>query len=139
VLRSLIVIALAALLLWALCVGALYISGRRGEARAVATFLPDCLVFVRRLLADPALPRSRKLALLALLAYLALPIDLIPDFLPVVGQLDDAILVALTLRFIFRSAPPGRLAELWPGSPAGLAVISRLAASDRRGLRASLD
>ncbi|HSC22020.1 MAG TPA: YkvA family protein [Solirubrobacterales bacterium] len=138
-LRSLLAIALAALLLWALYVNALYISGRRGEARALATFLPDCLVLARRLLADPALPRSSKVALLALLAYLALPLDLVPDFLPVVGQLDDAILVALTLRFIFRSAPPGRLAELWTGSPAGLAVISRLAASDRRSLRASLD
>jgi uncharacterized membrane protein YkvA (DUF1232 family) len=126
VLRSLLVVALAALLLWGLCLGALCISGRRGAARALATFLPDCLVLVRRLLADPALPRSRKLALLGLLAYLALPIDLVPDFLPGIGQLDDAILVALTLRFVLGGARPARLSELWPGPPEGLAAISRL-------------
>ena len=125
-LRSLLILALAAVLLWALCLTALYISGRRDAARALATFLPDSLVLVRRLLADPTLPRSRKLALIALLAYLALPIDLVPDFLPVVGQLDDAILAALTLRYVLRGASAARLAELWPGPPEGLAVITRL-------------
>jgi uncharacterized membrane protein YkvA (DUF1232 family) len=88
------------------------------------------LILVQRLLRDPALPRSRKLALWALLAYLALPIDLVPDFLPVIGVLDDAILAALALRFVLRGAPAGRLAELWPGPPEGLAVVSRLAATD---------
>jgi uncharacterized membrane protein YkvA (DUF1232 family) len=127
VLRSLLIFALAALLLWAVCLAALYVSGRRGAARALATFLPDSLVLVRRLLADRSLPRARKLALMALLAYLALPIDLVPDFLPVVGLLDDAILTALTLRFVLRGATAGRLAELWAGPPEGLAVISRLA------------
>jgi uncharacterized membrane protein YkvA (DUF1232 family) len=127
VLRSLLVFALAALLLWALCLAALYLSGRRGAARALATFLPDTVLLVRRLLADPDLPRSRKLALAALLAYLALPLDLVPDFLPVIGQLDDALLAALTLRFVLRGAPAHRLAELWPGPAEGLAVISSLA------------
>jgi uncharacterized membrane protein YkvA (DUF1232 family) len=132
VLRSLLILALAALLLWVACIAALYISGRRSAARALATFLPDSIVLVRRLLADPALPRSRKLALMALLAYLALPFDLVPDFLPVIGLLDDAILTALTLRFVLRGAPTAHLAELWPGSPEGLKVIHRLAATDKR-------
>lgn len=131
-LRSLLILALAAILLWALCLAALYLSGRRSAVRALATFLPDSLILVGRLLADPALPRSRKLALMALLGYLALPIDLVPDFLPVVGQLDDAILAAVTLRFVLRGAAPARLAELWPGSPEGLRVILRLTAADRR-------
>lgn len=128
-LRSFLILALVALLLWALSLVALYLAGKRGAARSLATFLPDSLILVHRLLRDPALPRSRKLALWALLAYLALPIDLVPDFLPVVGLLDDAILAALTLRFVLRGAPSRRLAELWPGSPEGLAVISRLVAA----------
>lgn len=126
-LRSLLILALAALLVWAIALAALYVAGRRETARALATFLPDSLVLVKRLLREPALPRSRKLALWALLAYLALPIDLVPDFLPVVGLLDDAILSALTLRFVLRGTTTARLAELWPGPPEGLAVISRLA------------
>lgn len=126
-LRSLLIFALAALLLWAIALAALYAAGRRDLARALATFLPDSLVLVRRLLGDPAMPRSRKLALWALLAYLALPIDLVPDFLPILGQLDDAILAALTIRFVLRGASTDRLAELWPGPPEGLVVISRLA------------
>jgi uncharacterized membrane protein YkvA (DUF1232 family) len=133
VLRALLIAALVALLLWALGVAVLYLAGRRGAARAIATFLPDSLVLVQRLLRDPTVPRSRKLALWALLGYLALPLDLVPDFLPVVGALDDAILAALTLRFVLRGASPTRLAELWPGSPEGLAMISRLAATGPRG------
>jgi uncharacterized membrane protein YkvA (DUF1232 family) len=118
-----------ALLLWALGLLALYVAGKRGSARALATFLPDSLILVRRLLRTPALPRSRKLALWGLLAYLALPVDLVPDFLPLVGLLDDAILAALALRFVLRGASSSRLAELWPGPPEGLAVLSRLAAT----------
>lgn len=113
--------------LWALVVVVFLLAGRRDAARAVATFLPDCLILVRRLLGDRRVPRSRKLALWVLLGYLALPFDLIPDFLLVIGQLDDAILAAAVLRFALRGTGPARLAELWPGSPDGLAVISRLA------------
>jgi len=128
VLRSVLILALGVFLLWALALAALYIAGRRDAARTLATFLPDSLVLVKRLLRDPALPRSRKVALWVLLAYLALPIDLVPDFLPGIGLLDDAILVALTIRFVLRGTTTARLAELWPGPPEGLTVISRLAA-----------
>ncbi|MGN6257893.1 MAG: YkvA family protein [Solirubrobacterales bacterium] len=95
--------------------------------RSLATFLPDVLILVRRLLGDPQVPRSRKLALGALLAYLALPFDLVPDFIPVVGYLDDAIIAALALRFALRGLDAAQLAEMWPGSTEGLAVISHLA------------
>lgn len=122
----LLTLAIAAIL-WALAIVVLLIAGRRGAARALAAFIPDSLILVRRLLGDPSVPRSRKLALWTLLAYLALPFDLVPDFLPVIGQLDDVIVAALVLRFALRGAGPARLAELWPGSPEGLAVISRLA------------
>src|SRR4051794_11563733 len=77
----------------------LLLTGRRLQARAWARLIPDCVVLFRRLLADDRVPRRRKAALLLLLGYLALPIDLVPDFLPVIGQLDDAVMVALVLRY----------------------------------------
>lgn len=114
------------LVLYAVVVIVLVAVGRRSEARALARFIPDCLVLLRRLLADDRVPRSRKLALLFLLGYLALPIDLIPDFIPVAGQLDDAILVALVLRFVLRGGGPLLVDEHWPGPPEGARVIKRL-------------
>lgn len=88
----------AILVLYALFVLVLVAVGRRSEARALAGFIPDCLVLFRRLLGDDRVPRSRKLALVLLLGYLASPIDLIPHFIPIAGQLDDAILAVLVLR-----------------------------------------
>lgn len=123
-----LLVSLAVLvLLYALAVASLLVLGRRGEARALARFIPDCVVLIGRLLSDPRVPRRRKLLLLPLLAYLVLPVDLIPDFIPVAGQLDDAILSALVLRHTLRGADPALLARLWPGPPEGLRVVSRLA------------
>ena len=82
---------------------ALAIAGRRDTARAVAGFVPDCAVLFKRLAAEPRVARRQKVALVLLGAYLAMPLDLVPDFIPVAGQLDDAILVALVLRWIVRS------------------------------------
>ena len=97
------------------------------RAREIASFLPDVVVLFRRLLGDPRVPRRSKLWLWLLLPYLASPIDLIPDFLPVIGQLDDAVLVVLAVRSVVRGAGRDVVAELWPGSPAGLAVVLRVA------------
>lgn len=105
---------------------ALVLLGRRGDARALATFIPDCIVLSTRLARDPRVPRSRKLLLLALVGYLALPFDLVPDFIPVAGQLDDAILVALVLRSLVRSSGEDVIRELWSGPEESLAVILRL-------------
>jgi uncharacterized membrane protein YkvA (DUF1232 family) len=107
-------------------VTALMLAGRRGVARAVAGFIPDCVVLVSRLLADPRVPRRRKLLLGALVGYLALPFDLVPDFIPVAGQLDDAIIVALALRAVLHSGGPGLVHEHWPGPDSSLVVILRL-------------
>jgi uncharacterized membrane protein YkvA (DUF1232 family) len=108
-------------------VGFLLLRGRRADARALAGFVPDCVVLFRRLLGDARVSRPRKLMLLALVAYLALPLDLIPDFIPVAGQLDDAILVALVLRGVLRGAGPGLVRNHWPGPPSSLRLMLRLA------------
>jgi len=115
----------ACLLLWAIAVAALVAAGRGADARALARFVPDCVVLFRRLLADERIPRRRKLALVALLGYLASPIDLVPDFIPVAGQLDDVLAVVLVLRFVLRSADDDLLAEHWPGPPRALALLRR--------------
>lgn len=125
---GLALVSLAAfLVLYAAFVLGLALAGRGSDARALARFIPDCLVLLRRLLSDGRVARSRKLALLALIAYLASPIDLVPDFVPVVGQLDDAILAALTLRFVLRGADPSLIDRHWPGPPQGARLIRRLA------------
>ena len=110
---------------------ALLVAGRRGDARALAGFIPDCIVLGKRLFGDPRVPRRRKILLAALIGYLALPIDVVPDFLPVVGQLDDAIIAALVLRAVLRGVDAGILHESWPGPERSLAVILRLAGIGR--------
>jgi uncharacterized membrane protein YkvA (DUF1232 family) len=117
----------ATLALYAVVVSLLVMAGRREDARAFATFIPDCLVLVSRLARDPRVPRRRKLLLFALAGYLALPFDLVPDFIPVVGQLDDAIIVALLLRHLVRAGGEPLLRELWPGEERSLGLILRLA------------
>ena len=115
------------LVVYAALLVALLLAGRRVDARALATIIPDCLMLLRALLRDPRVPRRRKLLLAALLAYLAMPIDLVPDFIPVAGQLDDAIVVALVLRAVLRSAGPELLCEHWRGPQRSLDVLLRLA------------
>jgi uncharacterized membrane protein YkvA (DUF1232 family) len=121
------VVLVAGVAVYALALLGLVVAGRHEDAGAVARFVPDCLVLFRRLLVDPRVPRSRKWALGALLAYLALPIDLVPDFLPVVGQLDDAILVGFVLRRLVRSISAAVVTELWPGPERSLRVLLRAA------------
>ena len=113
--------------LYAICVVALVLLGRRGDARALAGFVPDCVVLFRRLLQDPRVPRRRKVLLVGLIGYLAMPLDLVPDFIPVAGQLDDAILVAVVLRLVLRAGGPGLVTEHWPGPRSSLEVVLRLA------------
>ena len=115
--------------LYAAFVVALVLLGRREHARAVAGFVPDCVVLFRRLLRDGRVSRRHKLMLAALVPYLLLPFDLVPDFIPVAGQLDDAILVAFVLRRVVRSVGPHVIEELWPGPRASLAVLLRIAGS----------
>jgi uncharacterized membrane protein YkvA (DUF1232 family) len=94
--------------------------------RDAMRLLPDVLRLVKRLAADPDLPRGVRIRLALLLAYLALPIDLIPDFIPVLGYADDAVIVALALRSVTKTAGPAALEKHWPGTPDGLAAVRRL-------------
>jgi uncharacterized membrane protein YkvA (DUF1232 family) len=121
------------LVVWLAFLAWLVVLGRRAEARALATFVPDCLVLVTRLARDPRVPRRRKLLLLGLAGYLASPVDLVPDAVPVVGQLDDAVVVALVLRHLARTGGEPLLRELWPGPQQSLAVLLRLAGVVRAG------
>jgi uncharacterized membrane protein YkvA (DUF1232 family) len=112
---------------YALFVVALVVVGRRSDARAVATFIPDCVVLFRGLVRDPRVPARRKLLLVGLIAYLVMPFDLVPDFIPVAGQLDDAIIVVLVLRIMLRAGGPRLLQEHWRGPQRSLDVLMRLA------------
>jgi uncharacterized membrane protein YkvA (DUF1232 family) len=125
--RTLVVVLVAVAALWLALIALLVLLGRRAAARELASFVPDCVVLFRRLLGDPRVPRSAKIALALLVAYLAFPLDLVPDFIPVAGQLDDAILVAATVAWVVRRAGREVVEELWPGSERGLRVVLALA------------
>lgn len=118
------------LVLWVVLVVALYVlapgKDEPGLLRDVVRLLPDVVGLVRRLAADPTLPRGVRWRLLALLGYLLLPLDLVPDVVPVVGYADDAIVLALVLRSVVRAAGPEALDRHWQGSPRGLALVRRL-------------
>jgi uncharacterized membrane protein YkvA (DUF1232 family) len=93
--------------------------------------LPDLIRLLKRLAADPVLPRGVRIRLWLLLAYLLFPVDLVPDFIPIVGYADDAIIVALALRSVIRHAGPQAIERHWPGTSDGLTVILRLAGTTR--------
>jgi uncharacterized membrane protein YkvA (DUF1232 family) len=97
-----------------------------GTLSGLPRMLPDTIRVVGRLARDRSIPRSSRFPVWALLAYYAVPVDLVPDFLPVIGYADDAILTALVLRRLFRKTGPTKLAEEWPGTPEGLAALSRM-------------
>jgi uncharacterized membrane protein YkvA (DUF1232 family) len=116
-----------ALAVYAALVLALLILGRKTDARTWAGFVPDCVILFTRLVRDDRVPRSHKLLLGALVLYLSMPFDLVPDFIPVVGALDDAIIVAIVLRTVFRGAGPDLVREHWPGPRGSLDLMMRLA------------
>ncbi|MEU8248130.1 DUF1232 domain-containing protein [Nonomuraea sp. NPDC048916] len=102
------------------CWGVLVVLARRlppGTARDLAAFIPDCLTTVRRLRRHPQVPRRARAAIVFAGVWVASPIDLIPEFLPVIGPLDDIVVVALALRYAARQVPREVLLEAWPGEP----------------------
>jgi len=116
-----------ALAVYAAFVLVLVVLGRREEARAWAALVPHALILTRRLLRDPRVSALDKAVLWLLLAYIVSPVDVVPDFIPVAGQLDDAVVVALVLRFLLRRADRTLIAQHWPGPERSLRLVLRLA------------
>jgi uncharacterized membrane protein YkvA (DUF1232 family) len=114
-------------LIWAALIVALwFVKPDDVGVRDAMRLLPDLLRLLKRLASDPTMPRGIRVRLMLLLGYLALPIDLIPDFVPVLGYADDAIIVAFVLRSVARRAGPEALAKHWPGTPEGLVAVRRM-------------
>jgi uncharacterized membrane protein YkvA (DUF1232 family) len=122
-----LVLLVALLAGYLVLIGVLLLAGRSEQARAVARLVPDCIVFLTRIARNPCVPRGRALVLAGLVAYLASPIDLVPDFIPGLGQLDDALLVVLALRWALRGCPRAAIQAAWPGSPSSLRMLLALA------------
>lgn len=118
-------------LIWVALVTHLYLLGRKEEdptrLKDVLRLIPDVVRLLRRLSTDPTLPRGVRVRLILLIAYLVFPIDLVPDFIPVVGYADDAVIVGLALRSVTRAAGPEALDRHWPGTDEGLRAVRRLA------------
>ena len=118
-----------------LALGALWIAlivwavVRRPSAAAIrdaARLLPDTLRLLRRVADDPESPRLLKMRLWLTIGYLASPIDLIPDFLPGIGQADDVLVIALAIRAMVRHIGSERIRQQWPGTADGLVMLRRL-------------
>jgi uncharacterized membrane protein YkvA (DUF1232 family) len=110
----------------ALVIGLLLVRPQGSLLAEAVRILPDLLRLLRRMAADPSLPRGVRIRLGLLLVYLASPIDLIPDFVPVLGYADDAIIATAVLRSVVRRAGPDAVRAHWPGSDDGFAALRRL-------------
>jgi uncharacterized membrane protein YkvA (DUF1232 family) len=113
--------------LYLVLVLALIISGRRVAAKELALLVPNLVLLFKDLLRDPAVPRGSKIALGIGVVWLISPMDLLPEFLPVLGPLDDAVVAALVLRYLVRRAGPDVVRRHWRGDPATLDAILRAA------------
>lgn len=131
-LDSLIGLASALVLAWlALIVTLIIARPRGGLLRESLRVLPDLLRLLPRLAADKTLPRQNRLALALLLAYLAMPVDIVPDFIPVLGYADDAIIVVAVLRWVVRRAGIETVRRHWPGTDDGFAALCRIVGLSR--------
>ncbi|MEU7834995.1 MULTISPECIES: DUF1232 domain-containing protein [unclassified Nonomuraea] len=130
----LIGVAVALLVTWLALIAALAVLRPRGGLlREALRLLPDVLRLVRRLAADRELPRGVRVRLGLLLAYLAMPLDLVPDFIPVLGYADDAIIVTAVLRSVVRRAGLQAVRRHWPGTEDGFTALCRLTGLAERG------
>ena len=129
--ETIVGIAAGLTLLWLALVAVLYVVARReGDPttwREVLRLVPDVVRLLRRLSTDPDVPRGVRVRLILLVGYLVMPLDLVPDVIPVIGYADDAVIVALALRSVVKAAGPEVLDRHWPGTPQGLAALKRLA------------
>ena len=120
--------AVVLVVVWVAFMLVLVIARPRGVSLGEAKRLvPDIVRLLRALMGDAALPRGVRRRLVLLVAYLALPFDLVPDFVPLLGYADDVIVIALVLRAVVRAAGPDVVERHWTGTPTGLAMVRRLA------------
>jgi uncharacterized membrane protein YkvA (DUF1232 family) len=125
--RFVVVAAVALVVVWVGFVAVLFVTRPDESTLAdTARLIPDTFRLVRRLATDRTISLATRLPVWLLVAYLASPIDLVPDFIPIVGYADDAILTSLVLRHLIRRAGPDKLTEHWPGTPDGLDRLRRL-------------
>jgi len=115
-----LVLVLVAVTVWIVAIVVLVIVGRRSAAHELATLLPNLVVLFRGLLRDPRVPRGSKALLWFAVVWVVSPIDLVPEFIPVAGPLDDAIVAALVLRHVLRKSGPEVVGDHWRGDPVTL-------------------
>jgi uncharacterized membrane protein YkvA (DUF1232 family) len=125
--RWLLIAGVSLLAIWLVAIVVLVLLGRKSLARELTALLPNVVRLFRGLLGDERVPRSSKVLLLFGAAWLASPVDLIPEFLPVIGPLDDAVVAALVLRHVVRRAGPEVMRDHWRGDPRTLSVLLRVA------------
>jgi uncharacterized membrane protein YkvA (DUF1232 family) len=118
--RGLVIALVVGIAVWLLALLILVIIGRKQQARELAAAIPNFLVLFRGLLRDPRVPRRSKIWLVVAVIWIASPIDLVPEFIPVLGPADDVIVAALVLRHVLRRTDRSVLAEYWRGDPATL-------------------
>ena len=127
IVRALLGLGGALLLVWLALILTVVVARPRGDLLQQALrLLPDLLRLLRRLAGDRSLSRGVRVRLWLLLAYLAIPIDVVPDVIPVLGYADDAIIVTVVLRSVVRRAGLAALHRHWPGTDDGLAAVIRL-------------
>ena len=124
--RVLLISVLVAVAIYATLLVALIVAGRGAAARELATLVPNLARLFKDLIRDPRVPRRSKVLLVIAAAWVASPIDLIPEFIPVLGPLDDAVVAALVLRHVLRRSGREVVVEHWRGDPATLERILRL-------------
>jgi uncharacterized membrane protein YkvA (DUF1232 family) len=118
---------------WLVALVALIVAGRRMAARRLVKAVPDLVALLRGLRKDPRVPRRAKRWLLVALVWVLSPIDLVPEFIPIVGPLDDIVVVVLVLRHLLKSTPSEVIAEHWRGDPVVLEKTLRFAGRFPRG------
>jgi uncharacterized membrane protein YkvA (DUF1232 family) len=108
---------------WIVAIAGLAVAGRRSAARELATLLPNLVVLFRGLLRDPRVSRGSKALVWFAIVWVVSPIDLIPEFIPIAGPLDDAVVAALVLRHVLRRSGADVVGDHWRGDPATLNLI----------------
>jgi uncharacterized membrane protein YkvA (DUF1232 family) len=131
--RTLLVSLAVAVGVWLLLIGGLFLAGRRVAARQLLRAIPDMILLCRGLLRDSRVSLGSKILLGLAIVWLISPIDLVPEFLPVIGPLDDVIVVGLVLRHLLHRAGEGVIREHWRGDAATLDLVLRIAGHGRPG------